>query len=79
MFKRPIPLKASGLQILDADGQTLGSTSDAQITEALVEAFNREYECPLCDVCGSMTVKSAGVFRCIKCGNAMGWDCSGQS
>ena len=42
-----------------------------------MKEFNAQFQhmqadTPLCDICGSITVRSGTCYKCFNCGNAMG-------
>jgi ribonucleoside-diphosphate reductase alpha chain len=47
-----------------------------QKSENVMREFNAQFkhmdDTPLCDICGSITVRSGTCYKCFNCGNAMG-------
>jgi len=59
-------------------GSAISGESGAQLSETeLMQQFNAQFEhfqddAPVCDVCGSITVRNGTCYRCYNCGNSMG-------
>jgi ribonucleoside-diphosphate reductase alpha chain len=59
---------------------TAGSTEQADGTKAdaaVMQQFNAQFEhfqddAPVCDICGSITVRNGSCYKCFNCGNSMG-------
>jgi ribonucleoside-diphosphate reductase alpha chain len=51
--------------------------SDIQPETAAIQQFNAQFEhfqddAPVCDICGSITVRNGSCYKCFNCGNSMG-------
>ena len=58
-------------------GVAAGDEGALQKSENVMREFNAQFQhmqsdAPLCDICGSITVRSGTCYKCFNCGNAMG-------
>jgi len=58
-------------------GQVVSNDGTVLKKEKVIEEFNSQFEhfqadAPVCDVCGSLTVRNGTCYRCFNCGSSMG-------
>ena len=70
--------KAAVDRLMAVVGSTVSGDAETQgQTATLMQQFNEQFktfqdDAPVCDVCGSITVRNGTCYRCYNCGNSMG-------
>ena len=64
-------------ELIDVVSTRPDETLDANAASQKISDFNQQFQhfqsdAPVCDNCGSITVRNANCYRCFNCGSSMG-------